>query len=212
MTQVLPVLSIQPQPQEISAPEEPEPISQAEDMWDVMPAFDLSDLDFDLPGLDIDAAVPEEPVQEETPAPPPVPEIRPQPIRQPRQPEPPEPQTREVWQRRMPMAVGGPLFALTMLVLGVPLAILCVLLACVCLCPGLAGVMAAWLVFVGGLWCVGYMADAILMFGLSFVVLAVGIILLFAGVWATVQLVKLYLQGVEALSGIMLGKKVTVYV
>ncbi|MCC8356313.1 MAG: hypothetical protein LJU34_00400 [Oscillospiraceae bacterium] len=203
---------------ELPSQEEPEPEAAEEtatqegtaEPWDELPEFELPDLELDLPG-EVKTA-PEEPgadPEPETATDQEKREISPAPIRPPREPEPVR-QTKVVYERIMPVGLGAVLFAVLMICVGLPLAALCVALAVVCLCPGAAAAVGAWLVFVGGLWCVSYMADAILMFGLSFIVLAVAVLLLFAGIWADVQIIKLYIRGVDALGGLLLGRKVTV--
>ena len=110
--------------------------------------------------------------------------------------------------RTMPLGVGIPLFVLAMVLVGVPVGVVLLGLFAALLCPGLGVLIGAWLVFVGGLWCISYIADAILMFGLAFLVLCVGILVLWCGFWVGFHLVKLYVLGVRSLAGLLLGKKV----
>lgn len=111
-----------------------------------------------------------------------------------------------------PMAapLGGTLLALILLVAGVPLAALTLGVALVWLLPGAAGVAAALLSAIGALWCVGYMADAMLLLALGFLVLAAALLLIFGGVWLDVRLIRLFVRGVQALCDALLGKKVAV--
>lgn len=101
--------------------------------------------------------------------------------------------------RVMPLGIGIPLFVIIMAAIGLPLAALCLLAAAALLMPGAALIFAAWLVFVGGLWCLSFIADAILLFGAAFIVLALGILVLFAGLRLGVKLVSLYVRGVSLL-------------
>lgn len=199
-------------------PEEPEEAKESasqeslEELWNELDEFELPDLELELPGED--AAKAAEPKEESEPEPelktePERRETRPAPIRPPKEPEPVR-ETKTIYKRVMPIGLGAVLFAVLMICVGLPLAAVCVALAVVCLCPGAAAAIGAWLIFVGGLWCVSFMADAILIFGLSFIVLAVAVLLLFAGIWADVQLIRLYIRGVDALGGLLLGRKVTV--
>jgi hypothetical protein len=105
--------------------------------------------------------------------------------------------------------VGIPLFVLVMVALGLPLLALCLGVMALLLIPGGLGIFGAYLAAVGGLWCLSYIADAILMFGLAFLILALGLIVLWLGLWADVKLAGLYVQGVNWLSGELLGRKVT---
>lgn len=121
-----------------------------------------------------------------------------------------EPEERE--KRGVPLGLGIPLFILVLAGLGLPLAVLCIGVMAALILPGCAIIFGAYLTAVGGLWCVGFMADAILMFGAAFIVLAFGLILLFGGIWLGVKLAALYIRGVRLLAGELLGgRKVTVY-
>ncbi|MCD7770446.1 MAG: hypothetical protein LUH36_10105 [Oscillospiraceae bacterium] len=202
----------EPEPEPAPEPEkEPAPQGSLEELWEELDEFQLPELDIDLPGEEKPARTEEsapepEPEPEEEPA---LRELNVAPIRPPKAPE-PERRTKVVYKRIMPIGLGAVLFTILMIGIGIPLAAVCVALAAACLCPGAAAAVGAWLVFVGGLWCVSYMADAILMFGLSFIVLAVAVLLLFAGIWADTQIIRLYIRGVDALGGLLLGRKVTV--
>ena len=110
----------------------------------------------------------------------------------------------------MPAAAGITLMTIILLVLGVPLAALTLGVALVWLIPGAAGVVAAGLAAIGALWCLGYIADALLMLGLAFALLAAALLLLYGGVWLDVRLVGLYVRGVRRLGDGLLGRKVAV--
>lgn len=172
--------------------------------WEELPAFELPEL---VP--EEDSAKSEASEKPEAPAP-----RRAEPVRPVRQPRPaPEEPWREpqvVIERSMPLGLGVPLFILVMLALGLPLAALCLALMAVCAAPGCALLFGAYLVAVGGMWCMSYMADMILLFGLAFAVLAVGLLVLWGGVWLIAKLGGLYAAGVRWLAGELLGRKVTV--
>lgn len=125
----------------------------------------------------------------------------------PSEPEPMEPEA--YYERSMSLGIGIPLLILVMLAIGVPLAALVLALAAVCLAPGAAVLFGAWLVAVGGLWCLAYMADAVLLFGAALLVLAIGLVVLWGGLWLASRLVLLYTRGVQWLCGELLGRKVT---
>ena len=93
-----------------------------------------------------------------------------------------------------------------MAVLGLPLAAVVLSLALVLVLPGGGVLYAAWLALVGGLWCMGYMADAILLFGVSAMVFALGLILTYLGVWADVKLIGGYVRLVKWLARKLLGR------
>lgn len=111
--------------------------------------------------------------------------------------------------RHMPLGLGIPLFILIILAVGVPLLLAAAAAMAALLLPGAAGGIAAYLAAVGGLWCVGYIADAVFMFGLGFILLGVGLLLLWAGIWVDAKIIGLYARGVQWLSGALLGKRVT---
>lgn len=120
-----------------------------------------------------------------------------------------EPDQEAEYDRPMPLGAGITLLTLVLIAIGIPLAALTLALMAVCVAPGAAAVFGAYLAAVGGLWCLGYMADAIMMFGLAFLVLAVGLIVLWGGIWLCSRLVKVYAMGVRWLCGELLGRKVT---
>ena len=178
-----------------SFPQETPPPPKEGELWDELPSLDLPDFEEDvIPG--------EAPDQQE-------PERR---FSMPELPEHPEtnntPAGGSYVERSMPLGLGIPLFVLVILGLGVPLAALLIGVAAALLIPGCAAFFAAWLTAVGGLWCVGYIADAILLFGAAFVVLAMGIILLFGGVWLDGRLISLYARGLRWVAGELLGRRV----
>lgn len=109
--------------------------------------------------------------------------------------------------RYMPLWVGIPLFLIAVVCLGVPLAAVVLVLFAVLLVPGPLLLIAAWLVFVGGLWCVAYIADAVMLFGAAFIVLGLGLMVLWLCLWLGVSMVKLYIRGVRGLGRVCLGRK-----
>lgn len=112
--------------------------------------------------------------------------------------------------RPMPVGLGAVLLTLILLVLGIPLAAAAVCLVIVCVLPGAAALVCAFLSAVAALWCIAQLANALLLFGLAFVILALGLVLFWLGVRADVHIVKLYIRGVAALCDLLLGKKVAV--
>lgn len=112
-------------------------------------------------------------------------------------------------ERTMPLGLGIPLFVFVMLALGLPLAAVCLAVMLVLLVPGGALLFAAYLVFVGGLWCTAYMSDAILLFGAALIVLAAAILVFWLGLWLDGKLASAYGRGVGWLAGELLGRKVS---
>ncbi len=110
----------------------------------------------------------------------------------------------------MPKTAGIAVLSLILLIAGLPLAALTLGVALVWLLPGAAGVIAAGLAAIGALWCLGYMADALLLLALAFLILAVALLLVFGGVWLDVKLIGLFVRGVRALCDALLGRKVAV--
>ena len=170
-----------------------------EELWQSMP-------ELELPGMEGEEET-EKPAEE-----PPAPAEKKRPAsREPRESEPPavpaaEPRT--VIERTMPLGLGIPLFILVFGALGLPLGALCLAVSLLLLVPGCAVLFGAYLVFVGGLWSTGFMADAVLLFGLAMVVLAVGLLLLWLGLWLAVNLFTVYGRGVGWIAGELLGRKV----
>ena len=111
--------------------------------------------------------------------------------------------------RPMPLGLGVSLLTLILIAIGIPVAVLFLALMAVCVAPGAAVIFGAYLVAVGGLWCLTYMADALLMFGASLLILAIGLLVLWGGIWLCSRLVLGYAAGVRWLSGELLGRKVT---
>ncbi len=109
--------------------------------------------------------------------------------------------------RPMPVGLGATLLTLILLVLGLPLAALTLALLAVGLLPGGASLVCAGLSAIAALWCIAQLADALLLFGLAFLLLAVGLVLLWLGLRLDIRLVKLYIQGVNTLCDGLLGKK-----
>lgn len=110
----------------------------------------------------------------------------------------------------LPQGAGVTLLTVILLVIGVPLAALTLAVAAVWLIPGAAGLGASLLSGIAALWCLNYLADTLLVLGVAFVALALGLLLLWCGIWLDVHLVKLYVRGVQWLCGKLLGKKVRV--
>lgn len=164
----------------------------------------------DLPTFEVPAMV-EEPTEElpgtEAPEEKHSPELRteePEPVPAFESPEP-----EEYYERSMPLGVGIPLLVLVMIAIGIPLLALVLALSAVCLAPGAAVVFGAYLIAVGGLWCLSYVADAVLLFGAALLVLAVGLVILWGGFWLASRMFILYARGVGWLGGELLGRKVT---
>lgn len=89
-------------------------------------------------------------------------------------------------------APGGrtALFAALCVLPGVPLACL-VLAAClILLAPGLAVINASVHTAIAGVWAMSYLADGLLLFGAALVALAVGLPLLWLGVWVDARIIK----------------------
>ena len=134
-----------------------------------------------------------------------------EPVGEPKETEEPaeEPRPHTIIERTMPLGLGIPLFILVFGALGIPLGLLCLAVSLVLLAPGCAILLGAYLIGVGGLWCTAYMADAVLLFGAAFIVLAVGLLVLWLGIWIAVQLWTVYVRGVGWIAGELLGRKVT---
>lgn len=109
--------------------------------------------------------------------------------------------------RSMPLWLGIPLFVIVIVGLGIPLAAVLAALIAALIAPGCAALFGAWLVAVGGLWCVSFMADAILLFGAAFIVLSLGIVLLCGGIWLDGKLAALYIRGLRWVGGELLGRR-----
>jgi len=193
-------------PRPRAAAEEPEASAEEEKkedpLWVDIPDFDVREAEKPAapaeeraPDPAADIPLPKKISREEPPAPRPAEEPRP---------------ARVVLERSMPLWLGIPLFILVFAALGIPIAAVFLALMIALLVPGCAVLFAAYLVFVGGLWCTGFMADAVLLFGAAFIVLALGIFVLWAGIWLDSKLLKLYVKGVRWLAGELLGRKVTV--
>lgn len=187
--------------------------AEPEVTWTDLPSFDMPTVEAE------EALAPEAeaaPAQTETPAPEEVPapaEVKPE-----RKDKTPEPVPEEaaapakpdtVVERTMPLGLGIPLFILVFGALGIPLGILCLALCLALLVPGAAILFGAYLIGIGGLWCTAYMADAVLLFGAAFIVLAVGLLVLWLGIWLAVKLFTVYGKGVGWIAGELLGRKVT---
>ena len=127
------------------------------------------------------------------------------------EPPPPPPEKTVTVKRSMPLWIGVPLFVLGLLAIAVPLGALALVLSVVLLCPGLVVLAGAWLIAVGGLWCVSYIADALMLFGAAFFVLGLALLVLFLGLWLAVSMVKLYIRLVRGMKHLFLGRKVREY-
>ena len=189
-------------PKVVPAPRTPAPAKATEpkpdELWSDLP-------DFEPPAVEgeEETAPASEPAPEEEPVPAETPDFIKEAAEEPA--EAPAP----VIERTMPLGLGIPLFVLVFAALGVPLCALTLALTVVLLLPGAAALVGAYLALAGGLWCTGYMADAVLLFGLAAVILALGLLLLALGLWAAVILWRLYRQGVGWVAGELLGRKVT---
>lgn len=112
--------------------------------------------------------------------------------------------------RPMPVGLGATLLTLILLVVGLPAAAVGLVLLAACLLPGAAGVIGAGLSAIAALWCIGQIANALLLFGLGFLFLGLGLVIFWLGLRLDIRLVKLYIRGVSALCDALLGKKVAV--
>jgi uncharacterized membrane protein len=109
----------------------------------------------------------------------------------------------------IPRPLGIALLVLVLVALGLPLAALFLTVMIALVIPGAAGLVCAYLAAVGGLWCLSFLADTVMMFGLAFLLLALALIVLWVGIWADIHLVRLYISGVQWLSGELLERQVT---
>lgn len=168
-----------------------------EDPWGDLPTFDSDTAEADDTPADTEAVVPEvdvlSPKEEELPLP-----------------VEPEKKERSV-DRPMPLGLGVSLLALILIAIGIPVAVLFLGLMAVCVAPGCGVIFGAYLVAVGGLWCLSYLADALLMFGLAFLILSVGLLVLWGGIWLCSRLALGYGLAVRWLGGELLGRKVSDY-
>ncbi len=110
--------------------------------------------------------------------------------------------------RVMPLWAGVPLLILGEAAVGVPLALVCLALLPVLLLPGLALLLGTYIAAVGGLWCTGYIADAMMLFGLAFLILSAALLALWCGLRLDAGLVSLYVRGCRAFGRLTLGRKV----
>ena len=212
----LPDLPIPPAPEPEPVAEEPEPEGPAEEEPDgTVPEPEPA------PGPEPAAEEPA-PEPEEAPAPAPQP-ARPAPVLPPERPAPrfisvpldhrpqerrPAPEPVVTVKRSMPLAAGVPLFILVLIAAAVPLGAVLLVLLPLLLLPGLAILAAAWLMAVGGLWCVSYIADAVMLFGAAFFILGLALMALFLGLWLDVALVRLYIRLLTGMKHLFLGRKV----
>ncbi len=110
--------------------------------------------------------------------------------------------------RPMSPWLGAPLFILSIIVLGIPLAALVLVLLVALLIPGALVLGGAVLAAIGGLWCISYVADAALMFGLAAFILGLALLVLWCGFALDVGLVKLYIRAMAGLKHMFLGRRV----
>ena len=110
--------------------------------------------------------------------------------------------------RPMSPWLGAPLFILSIIVLGIPLAALMLVLLILLLVPGALVLGGAALAAIGGLWCISYVADAALMFGLAAFILGLALLVLWCGFALDVGLVKLYIRAIAGLKHVFLGRRV----
>ena len=123
----------------------------------------------------------------------------------------PAPAVRTVVERVIPLWLGLPLFVLTVVFIALPVGALCLALLPILLIPGLAVLLGAWLAFVGGLWCIGIIADAAVLFGSALILLALGLLILWCGLWLDVAMASGFVRALRALAHLTLGRKVTVH-
>ncbi len=112
-------------------------------------------------------------------------------------------------ERTMPLGLGIVLFVFIILALGLPLAVVFLTISAAALVPGAGVLTGAYLLAVGGLWSVAFMADACILFGCAAIVLAVGLVVFCAGLWIAVGLITLFVRFVRWLAGELLGRRVT---
>lgn len=124
---------------------------------------------------------------------------------------PPAPAPAYTIERVIPLWAGIPLFVLSLAVIALPFGAVCLALVPVLVLPGVALLLGAWLAAVGGLWCISYIADAVMLFGLALVILAAGLVVLWLGLWLLVSIVSLYFRAMRSLTHLTLGKKVSVH-
>ena len=113
------------------------------------------------------------------------------------------------YERSVPLGLGIPLFIVITAAIALPLFLLTVSVVALLLTPGLTGFFVAYLAAIGSLWCLSYIADTLLLVGVAFLLLALGLILLWAGIWADGKLLDLYAKGFQWLCGELLGRRVT---
>lgn len=211
----------EPEPPVPDPADAPAPEKASDDPWEDIPDFEppaLEELEETAaaPADTESAAEPVPPAPADTPAVPAPDKTSPtlaqlrEEFSAPEEPEEPEaPAKKPRAARSMPLWLGIPLFILVFAALGVPLAVLLAAVTVVLLTPGCVVLYAAWLIFVGGLWCTNFMADAILLFGVCAIVLALGLMILFLGLWLAVTLIRLYGKGFGWVAGELLGRRVT---
>lgn len=204
-----------PQPPE-PEPEPAAPEAASDEPWDELPSFELPPLPLVDEGASAAPGGEDGPDggEDEVPAVDPAEEGLPRPVRTPRRTPAEEAAAAEPWreariERSIPLGLGVPLFVLVFVALGVPIAAVFLALMVVLLAPGLALVFAAYLAAVGGLWCLSFIPDAVMMFGLAFLILAVAVLVLWLGVRLDVRLGRVYLKGVDWVAGELLGRRVT---
>ena len=112
-------------------------------------------------------------------------------------------------ERVIPLWLGIPLFVLSLVLLALPLAVILLVILPVLLMPGLVLLLCTWLAAVGGLWCISYIADALMLFGAAFLIFGLALVVLWCGLRLDVALVTVYIRACRAVTHLTLGRKVT---
>lgn len=200
----------EPEPQPAEEPEpDPDPLPETESLPEAEPQS-KSQSEADTPAPE----APEQPVPEAPELPleeKPDPHFISVPLDAPEEEPEAEDRPEFIIQRSVPLWVGIPLFILTVLILALPLGLLSLVLVPLLLIPGIAVLLCAWLTFIGGLWCISYIADAVMLFGVAFFILGVGLLALGAALMLDAAIVKLYIRFVVGVKELLLGKKVKNY-
>lgn len=123
--------------------------------------------------------------------------------------EPAEEEPDVLVERTVPLWLGVPLFVLSLVVLALPIGVVCLLLLPVLIAPGLALLLCTWLAAVGGLWCISYIADALMLFGLAFFILGLALIVLWCGLRLDTAIVTGFVRACRGVAHLTLGRKVT---
>lgn len=152
------------------------------------------------------------PAPEPTPGPAPAPAPGPRFVAMPLDREDGDPTEEEaadvIIERTVPLWLGIPLFVISLVVLALPVGLICLVLLPVLIVPGLALLLCTWLAAVGGLWCISYIADALMLFGLAFLILGLGLIVLWCGLRLDVAIVTGFARACRGVGHLTLGRKV----